>query len=186
MSTNTLLNLYAEATPAEITQGHSWYHEAFTFAVDVAIKYHLPRDVVAQVIAVLSPACPWERNKLDASALCEAFHNGQSLEDIRICTYGNNKQKAIRILQGLETLQPKAIKTYNFYQNIMGNLGVITVDRHAVKAYKGKTKAGTERVPKDLYNRASRAYTRAAEIVHIEPAQFQAVIWLVYKRKHNR
>lgn len=185
MTTNTLLKLYHEATPEEKLEGLCWYNEALHFAQGMSNKYNISLDISVQVIAILSPAVKWERNKLDADVLCYAFSQGLSLDNVRVCTYSKNKEKAIRVLQGIETLNPSARKTYNFYKNILDE-GKVTVDRHAVKAYKGKKSGGSEPISQKLYDKVERAYIRAADHLGIKPHQFQAVVWLVYKRKVNR
>lgn len=57
------------AGAALIEAGAQWYRQAHAFAQDLARRSGHDPDTVCQVIAVLSPACRWDRTRRDAEAL---------------------------------------------------------------------------------------------------------------------
>jgi hypothetical protein len=176
-------------TEEEYDKAVNWYAEAHEFAKDLAYQESITLDKICQVIAVLSPGVNWELNKKDAFNLCVAYKLGNGMDSyLKVSTYGFNKEKAIRILNGKEKLIDKAMKTYAFYTNILtaGNNSNVTVDRHAYKALNNIKKGGSVTVNKEEYKLLEHAYKQLAVEHNLTPPQLQAVIWVAYKKTHKR
>ena len=55
--------------------------------------------IVVGVLSALSPNNKWERNVIDDTEnMCVAYKSDIPLDDVKVCTYNANKQKAIKIL----------------------------------------------------------------------------------------
>ena len=98
------------------------------------IKRYLSPNEARLLDSVLSPSTNWERNIIDAHAVCAAKDN----ENIVVTTYGQFLAKALATKNGRDpdTVISKVTgkKTWAFYQCIskpMNNLHVV-VDRHAL------------------------------------------------------
>ena len=179
--------LLAGLNDREYQQAVDWYSEAHDFAESLAVAYNVKLDKVAQVIAVLSPAVSWELNKKDANNLIAGFKQHIAL-DVRVSTYGQNKAKAINVLTGAQVLQPSAMKTFAFYTNILtaGMNDNVTVDRHAYKALHNIKRGGAVAPTKKEYEELEAAYQLLAEENNLTPPQFQAVVWVAYKKMVQR
>jgi len=53
-----------------------WYEEAMQFADYISITFNISKVVAAGVISALSPNNKWERNKIDAFNLIQAYVDG--------------------------------------------------------------------------------------------------------------
>jgi len=113
-----------------------------------------------------------------------------------VCTYGINKDKAIKILEATED-QYLAIlngrKVTNFYLSIIGDSDAVCVDGHAYSIWVGE-RISTNKTPAIgvvLYREISADYVNAtkainrAEGTNYTAAQIQAITWVTHKRIHN-
>ena len=114
-----------------------------------------------------------------------------------VSTYGHNKRKAVALAAGL--LAPDqafkastGYKTLNFWKNIMSPevCGPVTIDRHGTRAALGCDLDVDQamvwiKTPRK-YETVQSAYHQAAGRVGLDPHQFQAVIWLAFKRIYGR
>jgi hypothetical protein len=184
-----LLNCYKRASDDVVNQGKEWYEKAFYLCSTLSCKYNVPKDKVAQVIAALSPATNWERNKKDAEELIKAYyHRGYAgCLATTVCTYGANKRKAIEILCGRGQLTlDTGLKTYNFYMNILNPMdeNFVTIDRHAYSILLGdKAKRGSVKLNIHSYKRAAKIYKSAAKKLNLTPNQLQAITWVQYRNE---
>ena len=64
------------ATSQEVQLGCDWYPSALAIASRIADKYNLRTEVVAGIIAALSPNNRWERNIIDAEAIIKCWAAG--------------------------------------------------------------------------------------------------------------
>ena len=189
MSKTNLKQLIETVDINTIEHSKQWYVEARDFAQGLAMQYDITLSQAAQVIAALSPAVKWERNKQDATNVIQCWALGGTPEDVTVCTYGANKKKAFAILDGDTVINQKTSpKTYAFAHNIQYpyTSELVTVDRHAVKAYKGKQTGGREVIGAPLYRKVERAYRVLAEKEGLTPPALQAIVWVAYKEKVGR
>ena len=68
---DTLLNLYSESLPEEISGGKSWYYSAHRQAQELADRYNIPLVASTGVIAAISPGLSWEYNIPQAETLIQ-------------------------------------------------------------------------------------------------------------------
>jgi predicted transcriptional regulator len=196
MSVENILTVFQLATPEEIEHGVTWYASAHCQCLDISENLDLPLNVVVGVVAALSPNNKWERNVENARDLCTAYINGDSMESVKVSTYGKMKEKAWSILESNPTYD-ETIKILNgqkivcFYQNIMGE-NTCTVDGHAYNIYHASRQSltGSISIGKIEYHLIQDAYRKAGQsvLVHgreLTAYEMQAVTWVAWRRIHN-
>ena len=190
MSLMNLLTVLEQATPQEVIQGMGWYEQARAMARRLADRYGLSLDVVAGVIAALSPRSRWERNVVDAESLIAAYTVGEDPMAVPVTTFHRNKECAIRVLEvGTRHGVLSGFKVCSFADNIENPSGdPITVDSHSYNAWIGHraiSSGNGPRVTPKRYLECAEGYSKVADLYGIRPSQAQAIIWLAWKRIHQ-
>lgn len=166
-----LTRLYAQTTPSTRRAGAAWYWRASDTIAAMASESGLPTDVVADVVAVLSPQCPWARNVAGARLALALHAAGADWTDAKAATvYGANVRKAWRILDG-DRSALRGPKVEAFGANLRGDLSYVTVDVWATRAAIGRDLPGKDRAA------IIAGYRIAARRAGVSPAEFQAIIW---------
>lgn len=177
--TRRLLRLRASATPDDVAAGVEWYGRANGLAFKLAAQYGVTPRQAASVIAVLSPTNRWHRNVQDAEAMLAWHASGRIGDPPSVCTYGPNRVKAIRIMDGdLGALSGPKVEA--FAANILGDHEYVTLDIWACRAALGDDKATG---PGRHRQKIARAYRNAAARSGDTPAAFQAIVWTVIRGK---
>lgn len=194
-----IVGKYLLATETERVYGGQWYPLAKEVAINIGQKYGVTTECAAAVIAALSPNNKWERNCKDAENLIAAYVAGgiKQAADVKVCTYGANKAKALVILdeaypQAYDTIL-NGRKVVAFYHCIMGDLHHVVIDGHAYSVWVGErlTMKEVPAIGKKLYAAIVDDYIEAAGIINAmhgtgyTPAQVQAITWVCHKRIHG-
>tara|TARA_B110000858_G_scaffold51518_1_gene59668 strand:- start:523 stop:1128 length:606 start_codon:yes stop_codon:yes gene_type:complete len=175
------------ATEAEVREGKAWYAEAMEFTKYLSVTFNLSQVVSAGVVSALSPNNKWERNKIDAFNLIQAFKNGESMDSVKVCTYGANKRRAWAIMSGDLKMLRKARKTHAFALNVgMMDESVVTIDKWMLRAF-----VSTSQTPKDLptnitpvqYDRLSAHFCKVAKRMGHKPYELQAIMWVTIRNR---
>jgi len=177
---NSLKYWYNLATLEEIDQGKNWYKDAQNFAEYLSQKYSIDSYICASVISALSPNNKWDRNKIDAEEVIKAHINGH--QDVKVCTYNSNKNKAFAILNG-ETITEKSPKTHAFAMNV-GLLSSehITIDKWHLRACVTKEKAdAVESCTAVQYRRIEKITSQLAKDLGMKGYELQAIIWVTIR-----
>ena len=190
MSLMNLLNVLEQATSQEVIEGMGWYEQAHEMARTLADQYRLSLDVVAGVIAALSPRSRWERNVVDAERMIAAYASGRDPHAVPVGTFHRNKERAIEILEsGTRHGVLSGLKVCDFADSVENPTnGAVTVDSHAYNAWLGERaiRNGTgPRITPKRYRECAEAYKKVAKLYGIRPSQAQAIIWLAWKRIHQ-
>ena len=180
---NRLMSWYSVATEDQIGRGFEWYKEAQAFTQDIAKRFRISPYVVACVVSCLSPSVKWSRNKLDAFNIIEAHTSGKDPHAVTVCTYGQNKTKAIKILNEQAQLLSVSPKTHSFAMNIAKlSRDHVTVDRWHMRActiaHNAKRCAVVEAPTAKQYRRVERITAELAQQIGIAGFEIQAIIWL--------
>lgn len=187
MSIHRLHGLYRHATEGERQQGRAWYSIAREDTRNIAGRVGRDARSVAGVIAALSPNTRWGRCLLDSERLCLGHGRREPVEDITVTTYHDGRWKAWRILDGEEpSTVLRGPKVTAFYRNLSGDWSVPCIDSHAINAWHGERVVGSDlwlRNEVTTLRRVTADYTRAAETHRMTPAEFQAIIWVTWKRR---
>lgn len=178
------------ATEEQIEDGKNWYKDAQKFTRYLSDRYNIDSYVCASVVSALSPNNKWERNKTDAEAVIKAHLNGIAPENIKVCTYNANKNKAFDILNG-KLITEKSPKTHSFAMNV-GLLSTdhITIDKWHLRACLLYPNDGVlpciESCTAVQYRRIEKITTRIAKEKKLKGYELQAIIWLTIKDKWGR
>lgn len=180
--------VYAAATAEEIRAGRAWYAAAREFVHETAAETSTGPEIVAAVLAALSPRNPWEKNKRDTVALIRAFRAGGRAEDVKVSTFHANKFRAWRALESNSAAEVRTSrKTAAFIDNILrADSAAVTVDVHAVSiAYSERfVSAAQPKLTDRVYAEVQRAYAAAAARLDLRPHELQAITWLTWRRIH--
>ena len=182
------------ATAGEQAEGQTWYRRANTAAVRLADQYEVPIPVAAGVIAALSPRNKWKRNLIDAENLIAVYKaaGAEAAEDVKVCTFGKNKKKAIEILVwAFEHTGPvknvlSGPKLIEFFSCIMGEDDVC-IDGHAYSIWFGDrvTLAKVPSIGKKLRAQIKSDYMAVADKNNLKPFEVQAITWVAHRRLHG-
>jgi len=197
MSSKNVRNIkaiHALASAAEIADGMAWYGVAKSIAVVIAEDYGIPANQAIGALAALSPRNKWSRNVVDTEQLISAYVAGGAEQalDTKVCTFGANKAKAVRILEsGLETL-PEALdvlsgpKLREFASCIAG-LEDVCIDGHAWCIWQGSrvTLADVPRIGVKLRKEIKADYAQAAADLGLRASELQAITWVTWRRIHG-
>ena len=197
MSSKNVRNIkaiYELASAAEIADGMAWYGVAKSIAIVLADQYGIPAAQAVGVLAALSPRNKWTRNVADAEALISAYvaAGSEQARLTKVCTFGANKEKAIKILEsGLETL-PTALdvlsgpKLREFASCIAG-LDDICIDGHAWCIWQGSrvTLADVPSIGVKLRREIKADYAQAATDLGLKASELQAITWVAWRRIHG-
>lgn len=181
-----IVEAWARAKPAHIDHGMRWYAEANRLAAGIADATACPMHTVVGVMAAVSPSNRWERNVRDARELCAALDP----ESITVCTYGAQKRKALRILDGedpLDVLGGRKVRA--FYQCVLDPRSHhVVVDRHAWRVATGRHDETPSSLSPRVYAEICDAYREAAGVIGggVLPMQVQAATWVAFKEEYRR
>ena len=178
--THRLLNIYHNANPASVAEGLAWYESAHAIAACWADGTPYTVRQVIGVIAALSPRLHWARNLKVAAIVLKAHAQGRSVAEARVATgcFLQRIVAAYRILDGIDEY-PAGIKVQTFARAIEGDETNVVLDVWAFRAaistkHDGAYTADEWRVTRD-------AFLKAAELAHVTPRQFQAVVWVAVR-----
>ncbi len=181
------------ASAAETAGGLTWYQQANQVAITLADRYEIKEEQAAGVIAALSPRNKWERNLIDAENLIAAYVAGgaEACEDVKVCTFGANKAKAVRILEeafadGGVFIILSGPKLKEFYGCIRG-LDDVCIDGHAYSIWFGDrvTLAKVPSIGKKLREEIKKDYLAVAKKNNLKGYEVQAITWVTHRRIHG-
>jgi hypothetical protein len=183
-----LLNFwYNESTLDEREAGKMWYDEAKEYVKVLSLRFNTPQIICAGVVSALSPNNRWERNKIDAHAVLDAVSKGKDSDQIKVCTYNNNKLKAFAIARGDMRILKQSPKTYAFARNISGeDTHQVTIDKWHLRAVQTRSKSPKKcktSVTPLQYKNLERDCQKVAKKYGLEPSVLQATIWVTIRNR---
>lgn len=176
---NNLDRAYNNANKFDIDYGLNWYKEVNNICLDIASRYNTTTRIVAGVISALSPRNKWEQNIRDTYKVFDAIEQGLGPNDIKVCTFNNNKAKAFRIALGQETITDKSLKTYNFVNNIAYlSEDHLTIDIWHLRACFDKMiKIDNASIGRIAYEQIKELTIKKAAKQGLKGYQYQAIVW---------
>ena len=168
-----------------------WYAETLEWCETVGTEIREPAEVVAAVMATLSPGTNFERNKLETRALLKST-------PVMYTTYPANVEKAESILERWKANGDRSAlagmvaphwpksgsKIAAFFDNIVSpdESRAVTIDRHAIAICIGRHPEKSElRLGPVAYRDYSRAYEIVAKEKDLLPHQVQAITWAAWR-----
>ena len=200
LTTAPILGLWFQSNSEDRKIGLDWYSNAYAISDRIATELGFSVEQIAGAIAALSPNNKWDRNIQDAENLARAIRAGVDIDSVKVCTFGSNKAKAVKILSSnLDSAEIVSIlrgqKVVAFYLNIArnGDTDCPVIDGHAYNIAHG-TVGSLRDVPgitpkafetlQDLYRDAA-ATVAAVTGETVSAGQVQAVTWVTYRRIHK-
>ena len=186
--------IYELASAADIADGMAWYGVAKCIAITLADRYSIPANQALGVLAALSPRNKWARNVIDAEQLINAYvtAGAEQARLTKVCTFGANKAKAIKILEsGLETL-PTALEILSGpklreFASCIAGLDDVCIDGHAWCIWQGSrvTLADVPGIGVRLRREIKGDYAQAADDLGLKASELQAITWIAWRRIHG-
>jgi hypothetical protein len=176
-----LLAHYYDATPVERAAGLAWYPAATRLMRRLAKRHQVPLATVAAVTAAISPQCDWATNCRIAAELLAGVPSiaGGAIQ--------KNVDTARRILRHQATdvahYFKDAPKVEAFASNLAGDGDRVTIDVHAAQAALNDP-AVVLTLRRSPYQVFADCYGCVAYEIGVRPADFQAIVWLVWKRRY--
>ena len=198
---DSIIAMYFSSSKVDRVKGKNWYSNAYSIACTLGKKYDTHSNTVSAVISALSPSNKWNRNVEDAEMMLRANAYDLDLTECKPSTYGNQKLKAIAIIEGnvSDDDSLKGIlngqKTKSFYANIStnGKTDDCTIDGHSYNVWNG-TVTNLNDVPgmtPKTYRMIQDDYRTAAKIISeiegetLKASEIQAITWVAYRRIHK-
>lgn len=177
-----LRRLYRQATPADLALGTAWYPAAHRIVCEWSESYGLSIATVACIIAALSPQVEWSRNLIMADDILADRY--PSIGGIH-----KNIQKAHNIRNHrADTMLPYfpgGPKVASFAKNLAGDMDYVTIDGHAAQAALNNVRS-TVALTWGPYTVFAGCYDTVGRSLGHSPAEFQAIIWHIWKRQYPR
>ena len=85
MAVKNIIAIRKKAKPEDVANGIAWYAEAYEECRIMADRFRLPINVIAGVVAALSPNNRWELNLRNAKDLIDAYLVGGTMDDVSVC-----------------------------------------------------------------------------------------------------
>ena len=175
------------ATPQELRDGIEWYDDAMAFAQLLSDTFGIARVIAAAIISALSPNNKWERNKVDAWTLCQAYADGKGIDSFKVCTYNANKVRAWGIRSGTVAITKSSPKTYAFALNVGDrDESVVTLDKWMARAFSTtslKPRKTPETFTPKQYERFQTHFVNVALRLGYKPYELQAIVWVVIRNR---
>ena len=191
MSRENLEHVLDRANDADWQIARQAWFRYHRIVAGIAGRYGFSVEIGAAVFSALSPNSDYLGNIRDTNRLLAAAAAGRGLEDFKVSTYGSNKKKAWRIVQGEKPLDLIVFpKTRNFFLNVLDPTDPVpvTVDGHILNAWAGKRIRLNDAAMKGSQKHYEEV---AADIRQIGtergmlPNVVQGGIWYCWKRLHR-
>jgi len=186
-ATKRIVKHLGRATPQELRDGMEWYDDAMAFAQLLSDFFNITRVMAAAIISALSPNNKWERNKVDAWTLCQAYADGKGIDSFKVCTYNSNKVRAWGIRSGTVAITKDSPKTYAFALNVGDrDESVVTLDKWMARAFSTtslKPRKTPETFTPKQYDRFQTHFVNVALRLGYKPYELQAIIWVVMRNR---
>ena len=178
------------ASAADVVEGKAWYQTAQQAAIELSDRYSIDVTTACGVIAALSPRNKWTRNLIDAENLINVYvtAGADACSEVKVCTFGKNKAKAISILDCIPTLDVvegilSGPKLKEFFRCIIGQDDVC-IDGHAYSIWFGDriTLANVPSIGVKLRRQIKTDYLAVANTNNLTGYEVQAITWVAHRR----
>lgn len=209
-SAANVLAIFRVGTADDVSEGRGWYARARSECLAIAAQYGVTLEVVAVVLAIISPSTPWARNVYLTRLVFSRVADGASFDDLtdkdsplRLPMMSANARKAAAVALGADPwsiisgpkVTPFAQRVIDAATGATGPASVV-IDRHAHDIALGRVTSDRERGVSlgrsGGHHAFAMAYVRAASVLRrtgeapgITPAELQAVTWVVWRAQYG-
>lgn len=164
-----------KASKSTLRNASSWYTVIHRHCKVLSEVYNIPYWKVAGIISALSPNNKFKRNLFDAENLIKY---GAS---VKVCTYNENKEKALKILEAKNVNEVYAVftgrKTLSFFDNIVNpRSNKVTVDIWMIRVFGLEGSLTPKR-----YGEIELAIQDYAAKINVRPMELQAMLWVAQR-----
>jgi hypothetical protein len=180
-----IINTYNEATTEEKEYWGKWYYKAKAIVEKLAEEYQIPLNIMAGIVATLSPGNRWNSNITAAKRLIEKYKFGIPHE--RINSYSKQIEKARKILETGDLSNIIGPKVTVFYKSLVNPDEIkndLVLDSHAINIWRGDTRRKIKKTPQPSKSEREQMivdYKKASEILGVSVQEIQAVTWYIWK-----
>jgi hypothetical protein len=185
-----ILESYALATRAELSDGKTWYTRAAESLEAIRLTARGPVSVwdknahtIQAICAVLSPRNSWQTNVEGTRKIVRAASQGNRVPPI-VAGIRRNVNKAWHIAETGDIALVSGPKVSAFFANLCGDLERVTIDVWAARACGITDEKLMSHLDRMRYVSIETAYRNAARTLNLLPAQLQAICWIV-ERGHG-
>lgn len=181
----SILAAFRSASADQIVEGKRWYPEAIKTLEELRLTSGLQLDSkpVAAICAVLSPRITWQSNVEGVRRILRGVRQGTSLIPSGIAGLAKNRIRAWEIARGIgTTADVSGPKVSAFYANLCGDFQRVTCDTWAARAA-GIDDKHSNHLDRYRYVYLERAYQVVAAELGFQPAELQAICWIVVRGK---
>lgn len=176
-----ILATFRQATSLQIADGKVWYPQAIE-ELD-AYKHVWPSHRVrAAVCAMLSPRITWASNLEGVKRISKAILQYSSLCPT-VAGLRRNVDKAWETAHDSDLTRVSGPKVSAFYANLCGDFQRVTIDVWAARTA-GVSDSEMTHLDRNRYKCLERAYQTIAAELYFQPAELQAIVWIV-ERGHG-
>lgn len=176
--------VFVQSTSSDLIEAGKWYNNARMYAEELSKEFNVPFIKCCALISVLSPQKEWSQNLqltkdfLTSGGMKCKHYSGQVKKAILIYNYGNKELGIDEIIGGR--------KTVNFFHNIHfpTNPLWVTLDGHMLQVCTGKMEI--KDVTDKQYDFLANILKNQAKMHNFVPSEFQALLWLTWKRIKSR
>lgn len=171
---------FSRATPKQIVSGSKWYNHYHQWCRDRGSELGFRPQTVAGVVSALSPNNKWERNLQDAVAVLKAVRDDISPDNIKVCTYNSNQEKAFKIAQNDDPFFDRTTspKTHAFVSNL-GELDAsrVTLDIWMWRVVNHRTRKPLKSLTEARYRAIEQIVLDLASGQGVTGYEYQAIVW---------
>ena len=173
---SNIIRVFNESTEEERYYWGKWYLNAQQDVIKLANTFKVSLEVMAAIVATLSPGNKWVDNLLAAFKLMRG--------DKIIHAYPANIKKSL-IIKNTNTPSVSGPKVTLFYKSLIDPESVkndVVLDGHAINIWLGKkVNLKNVSVGKKLRKKIIEDYKKAAAEVGQSPQAVQAITWFIWK-----
>jgi uncharacterized protein YfkK (UPF0435 family) len=172
--------VFIQSTSSDLREARVWYKNAGIYAKDMSTEFGVPLVKCCALISVLSPQKEWWQNiQLTRSFLrsrgTHVRHIGRQVEKAKtIYNFCEDCSEIDDVINGR--------KTVNFFHNIHSPTQKewITIDSHMIGVCTGRMEIKS--VTNKQYDFLANILKNKAKKHNFVPSEFQALLWLTWKR----
>ena len=171
----------------------SWYKQASMWVRNLSDMYDREPEVIAGIIAALSPQVGWHMQQKYIPLVLQWLTNEDKSyiysNELPHPGFTSNKDKAIRIWKERDLSALSGQKVEAFCDALSGDINAVVIDMHMVDLALGistpEEREGIGSLTENRYNLIAESVSQSARLYGVSPRDMQATLW-EYQRTQVR